>query len=90
MLPPHPFFSFLPVELIDKCIGTQVWIIMKDNHEFVATLSGFDEYVNMVLVKGKFYTQDQETGEYTVEEIGEILLNGSNVTAIIPGGKGPL
>ena len=36
-------------ELIDKCIGSKLWIIMKSEKEFVGTLRGFDDYVNMVL-----------------------------------------
>ena len=36
-------------ELIDKCIGSKCWIIMKNEKEFVGTLRGFDDYVNMVL-----------------------------------------
>ena len=36
-------------ELIDKCIGSKLWIIMKTEKEFVGTLRGFDDYVNMVL-----------------------------------------
>lgn len=36
-------------ELIDKCIGSRIWILMKGDKELVGTLQGFDEYVNMVL-----------------------------------------
>lgn len=39
------------IELIDKCIGSQVWIVMKDGREFVGQLCGFDDYVNVVLDK---------------------------------------
>jgi len=39
----------LPLELIDKCIGSKIWIIMKGDKELVGTLIGFDDYVNMVL-----------------------------------------
>lgn len=38
-----------PSELLDKCIGSQVWIIMKGDKEIVGKLRGFDDYVNMVL-----------------------------------------
>ena len=41
--------SVLPLELIDKCIGSRIWIIMKGDKEIVGTLRGFDDYVNMVL-----------------------------------------
>ncbi|KAJ2721523.1 ubiquitin-specific protease ubp1, partial [Coemansia sp. Benny D115] len=36
-------------ELIDKCIGSRIWVMMKSEKEFVGTLLGFDDYVNMVL-----------------------------------------
>jgi hypothetical protein len=39
----------LPLELIDKCIGSRIWVLLKDEKEFVGTLRGFDDYVNMVL-----------------------------------------
>lgn len=41
--------TVLPLELIDKCIGSRIWIIMKGDKELVGTLRGFDDYVNMVL-----------------------------------------
>ena len=36
-------------ELIDKCIGSRMWVIMRGDKELVGTLRGFDDYVNMVL-----------------------------------------
>lgn len=36
-------------ELIDKCVGSRIWVIMKGDKEFAGTLLGFDDYVNMVL-----------------------------------------
>ncbi|KAJ1750877.1 RNA-binding protein lsm5 [Coemansia sp. RSA 989] len=41
--------QLLPLELIDKCIGSRIWVMMKSEKEFVGTLLGFDDYVNMVL-----------------------------------------
>ena len=38
-----------PLALIDKCIGSKIWILMKGDKEVVGTLRGFDEFVNMVL-----------------------------------------
>ncbi len=37
------------LELIDKCIGSRIWIIMKNEREFVGTLRGFDDYVSECL-----------------------------------------
>lgn len=39
----------LPLELIDRCIGSKLWVIMKGERELVGTLRGFDDYVNMIL-----------------------------------------
>jgi U6 snRNA-associated Sm-like protein LSm5 len=38
--------TILPLELIDKCIGSRIHIIMKKDKEFVGTLLGFDEFVS--------------------------------------------
>ncbi|KAJ1837194.1 RNA-binding protein lsm5 [Coemansia sp. RSA 2708] len=39
--------QLLPLELIDKCIGSRIWVMMKSEKEFVGTLLGFDDYVSM-------------------------------------------
>ena len=36
----------LTPELIDRCIGSKLWVIMKNEREFVGTLLGFDDYVS--------------------------------------------
>lgn len=38
--------TILPLELIDKCIGSSIWVIMKSEREFSGTLLGFDDYVS--------------------------------------------
>lgn len=40
--------QILPLELVDKCIGSSIWIIMRGERELVGTLRGFDEFVNIV------------------------------------------
>jgi U6 snRNA-associated Sm-like protein LSm5 len=35
----------LPLELIDKAIGSQIWVLMRGSKEIVGTLRGFDDYV---------------------------------------------
>lgn len=40
--------QILPLELVDKCIGSKMWILMRGNKELVGTLRGFDEFVNIV------------------------------------------
>ncbi|USP79927.1 LSM-domain-containing protein [Curvularia clavata] len=38
--------NILPLELIDKCVGSQIWVIMNGGKEFTGKLVGFDDYVN--------------------------------------------
>ncbi|KAH8088996.1 hypothetical protein HD553DRAFT_304901 [Filobasidium floriforme] len=79
--------TILPLELIDRCINSRIWVIMKGDREFVGTLMGFDDYVNMVL---KDVTEYQVTLTGTVATpLGKTLLNGSSIAMLIPGGTGP-
>ena len=34
------------VEQIDRCIGSRIWVIMKNDREFTGTLLGFDDFVS--------------------------------------------
>ena len=36
--------ALLPLELIDKCIYSRVYVIMKGDKELCGTLKGFDDY----------------------------------------------
>lgn len=39
----------LPLELIDKAIGSPIWILMRGQTELTGILRGFDDYVNLVV-----------------------------------------
>jgi len=79
--------QLLPLELVDKCIGSRIHIIMKNDKEIVATLQGFDPFVNMVL---EDVTEFESTPEgRRVTKLDQILLNGNNITMLVPGGEGP-
>ncbi|WRT66140.1 uncharacterized protein IL334_003093 [Kwoniella shivajii] len=79
--------TILPLELVDRCIGSPIWVLMKNEREFTGTLMGFDDYVNMVLKDVKEYEVTPEG--ITETELGQTLLNGNNIAMLIPGGKGP-
>ena len=79
--------SLLPLELIDKCIGSKIHIIMKNDKEIVGTLLGFDDFVNMVLEDVTEFEMLSEGRRVT--KLEQILLNGNNITMMIPGGDGP-
>jgi small nuclear ribonucleoprotein (snRNP)-like protein len=33
-------------ELVDRCVGSRIWVVMKGDKEFSGLLSGFDDYVS--------------------------------------------
>lgn len=76
--------SILPLELVDKCIGSRMHIIMKNDKELYGTLVGFDDFVNMLM-------EDVIEVEYTADgkritKLEQILLNGNNIAMLVPGG----
>ena len=85
----------LPLEVIDKCIGRKLWIIMKNEKEFYGTLRGFDEYLNMILddvkeFKLEITTDPEQTGKSKeartlVCKVNSMLLNGAHVCMMVPG-----
>lgn len=70
--------TLLPLELIDKCVGSRIWVIMKSDKEFTGTLQGFDDYVNMVLSDVTEY--DYSGG--APNTLGRVLLNGGGVCMV--------
>ena len=80
--------SLMPLELIDKCIGSKIHIIMKNDKEIVGTLLGFDDFVNMVLEDVTEY--EILPGSKIITKLEQILLNGNNITMLVPGGEGPV
>lgn len=75
----HHFLSLL-LELVDKCIGSRIHIIMKNDKEIVGTLLGFDDFVNMLLEDVTEYETTPEGRRIT--KLDMILLNGNNITMV--------
>ncbi|KAH3663437.1 hypothetical protein WICMUC_005963 [Wickerhamomyces mucosus] len=61
-----PLNQILPLELVDKCIGSKIWVLLSGEKEFVGTLIGFDDFVNMVL---------EDVIEYKVSGLVSIYLD---------------
>lgn len=70
-------------ELVDKCIGSRIHIIMKNDKEMVGTLLGFDDFVNMLLDDVTEYENTPEGRRIT--KLDQILLNGNNITMVSVG-----
>ena len=91
--PQRPAMStrILPLELIDKAIGSPIWILMRGQTELTGILRGFDDYVNLVLDDAVEYSPDPRDKSVIVKKElkAEILLNGNHVAVMVPGGTGP-
>ncbi|KAF9642265.1 Sm-like ribonucleoprotein, partial [Thelephora ganbajun] len=70
----------LPLELIDRCIGSKIWVIMKNDREFSGTLLGFDDFVNMVLEDVTEYETTPQGKKTT--KLNQTLLNGNNICMV--------
>ena len=66
----------MPTALSEKNIDKRVSLLLKDGRILEGKLTGFDDYMNMVL---------EETTERSAEEekrLGTVVLRGSNVVSI--------
>uniref|UniRef100_A0A8C2T2K2 U6 snRNA-associated Sm-like protein LSm5 n=1 Tax=Coturnix japonica TaxID=93934 RepID=A0A8C2T2K2_COTJA len=75
--------QLLPLELVDKCIGSRIHIVMKSDKEIVGTLLGFDDFVSIL-----WWVEITPEGR-RITKLDQILLNGNNITMLVPGGEGP-
>ncbi|CRK45107.1 hypothetical protein BN1723_016471 [Verticillium longisporum] len=80
--------QLLPLELIDKCVGSRIWVIMKGDKEFSGTLTGFDDYVTNGIMSMILTSASDYSGQHV--KLPKILLNGNNICMLIPGGEGPV
>ena len=57
-----------PIEVLERCIGSPLWIIMQDQREVTGTLFSYDENLNVVLHNATFYEPRPESNEKTSKE----------------------
>ena len=86
----------LPMEVLDKCVGRRLWILMKNEQEYYGTLTGFTDDTNsqlaLILQDVKEYTFEGGNGgvrKLVGEKMDCILLNGSHICMMIPGDDTP-
>ena len=59
-------------------MNKKVSLLLKDNRVLEGKLTGYDEYMNMVLEETEERTSDQ------VRRLGTVVLRGNNVVSISP------
>jgi len=76
-----------PLELIDRCVGSRIWVITRLDREYTGVLLGFDDYVNLVLEDVMEYENTPQGIRKT--KLYSTLINGNNVCMLVPGSDGP-
>lgn len=69
----------LPLNVLEKSINKKISLLLKDNRTLVGKLTGFDEYMNMVLEE-----TEETSSENQVRRLGTVILGGNNVVSISP------
>jgi small nuclear ribonucleoprotein len=64
----------MPLALLEKSMDKKISLLLKDNRVLEGKLTGFDEYMNMVM---------ERTSEQT-RRLGVVVLRGNNVVSISP------
>jgi small nuclear ribonucleoprotein len=68
----------MPMKMLEENLNKKVALLLKDNRILEGTLSGYDEYMNMVL------DEVEENTENLNRKLGTVIIRGSNVVRISP------
>ncbi len=68
----------MPMKMLEENLNKKVALLLKDNRVLEGTLSGYDEYMNMVL------DEVEENAEDLTRKLGTVIIRGSNVVRIAP------
>ncbi len=68
----------MPIALLEKSINKRIILLLKDNRTLEGKLTGFDDYMNMVLEDTSEQKDEQE------RRLGTVILRGNNVVSISP------
>jgi small nuclear ribonucleoprotein len=66
----------LPLDVLQKSVNQKLHLLLKDGRVIEGKLSGYDEYMNMVL------EDVEESYDDTKRRLGTIILRGNNVVSI--------
>ena len=67
----------MPLALLEKNVDKRISLLLKDNRILEGKLTGFDDYMNMVLEETVERTAAQEE-----RRLGTVVLRGNNVVSI--------
>jgi small nuclear ribonucleoprotein len=68
----------MPQNLLEKSLNNEVEIQLKDGRMIRGKLTGYDEYMNMVLESAEEERKEEK------KRLGTVILRGNNVVSITP------
>lgn len=68
----------MPHEILEDLLNKRIELLLKDRRRLKATLTGFDDYMNMVLEDTEEIHNDER------RRLGMVILRGNNVVSITP------
>ncbi len=68
----------MPLHVLEKSVMRKVTLLLKDGRMLEGKLTGYDEYMNMVL------EDTEETHNDNLKRIGMVILRGNNIVSISP------
>jgi len=77
-----PFYTLsvvvmvLPMSLLEKSINRRVSLLLKDNRVIEGKLTGYDDYMNLVIEDAEEFCGDN------ARRLGTVVLRGNNVVSI--------
>jgi small nuclear ribonucleoprotein len=70
-----------PLDVLNRSLGVQVLVGLKDGKEFRGKLAGFDMHVNLVLEEA-----EELRGSEAARRFGTLVIRGDSVVYISPAG----
>jgi small nuclear ribonucleoprotein len=68
----------VPLNVLEKSVNKTVTLLLKDGRTLEGKLTGYDEYMNMIL------EDTEETKDEQVRRLGMVILRGNNIVTIVP------
>lgn len=66
----------LPLDVLEKAMDQKLTLLLKDSRIIDGKLTGYDEYMNLVLIDA------EETMNENKRRLGTVILRGNNVVSI--------
>ncbi|MEF8847890.1 MAG: LSM domain-containing protein [Candidatus Thermoplasmatota archaeon] len=66
----------LPLDVLEKSLNQKLSLLLKDGRQIEGKLTGYDQYMNMVL------SDVDEKRDESKRKLGTIILRGNNVVSI--------